>query len=118
MMCVMLLVFLGFAHKPIVASAAPLPVMASFVLPDGTIASLCLSDHDGKQGKHVDTGCEVCRLASSFAIPAPPAEVGEIVRSPTVAAFAFAAESLDRLNFPPNAPPRGPPSIPLSFQMA
>ena len=117
-LCAMLLVFLGFAHKPITASAFQLPDAASYSLPDGSIASLCLPGEGGKQDKHVDSGCEACRLAAGIAMPTPPAEAMEIVRPATAIAFAFAIESVHRLSFPPNAPPRGPPVIPVSFGAA
>jgi hypothetical protein len=116
--CAMLLVFLGFAHQPI-ASAAVAQDTASYMLPDGTVASLCLPDGEGKQGKqHADHGCEACRIASSVAMPAPPMDAADI--APVVAAvlFVFAPERFHRLNFPPNAPPRGPPAIPVSFVTA
>lgn len=118
MICAMLLVFLGFASRPITAAATPLPDVAGYVLPDGTVSSLCLSGQADEQGKHAGIRCEACRLASSVALPVPPAEAREIARTPTTLAFAFAPESLGRLIFPPNAPPRGPPSIPVFVDAA
>jgi hypothetical protein len=118
MLCAMLLVFLGFAHKPIVASAASLPASASFVLPDGTVASLCLPGHDGAKDSHVDRGCDACRLASSIALPESCAEAQRVAGRPADDLFALPAGSFRRLNFPPSAPPRGPPSLPVSFNAA
>ena len=118
MLCAMLLVFLGFAHRPITASAAPLPDAASYALPDGSVASLCLPGQDGKQDKHVDSGCEACRLVSGIAMPEPSADAVPVVRRATAVLFVFAEESFHRLNFPPSAPPRGPPSVPVSFGAA
>ena len=115
--CAMLLVFLGFAHRPFVSSAQAQD-LAAYVLPDGSIASLCLPDQDGKQGKHVDPGCEACRIASSAAMPLPPLDAGEIVRRTAIVTFVVSPERFHRLNFPPSAPPRGPPAIPVSFVMA
>ncbi|ANL38299.1 hypothetical protein AMC82_PD00955 (plasmid) [Rhizobium phaseoli] len=110
--CAMLLVLLGFAHRPVVA--APVADLAMYVLPDGSIPSLCQSDHDGKPTKHVDRDCEACRIASSIVIPLPPGTAEVIVRKLETVTFAFAAERFHHLNFPPNAPPRGPPALPVS----
>lgn len=116
-LCAMLLVFLGFAHRPFMSTASAQD-MSGYVLPDGSIASLCLPDQDGKQGKHVDHGCEACRIASNIAIPLPPLEAEDVVRASVTVSFILAPEQFHRLNFPPSAPPRGPPAIPVSFVMA
>lgn len=116
MFCAMLLVSLAFAHRP--AMAAPVMDMASYVLPDGSVSSLCLPGEDGKQDKHVDRGCEACRIASSIAMPLPPADAENITAGVAAIIFAFAPERFHRLNFPPNAPPRGPPSFQVSFVTA
>jgi hypothetical protein len=108
----MLLVSLAMAHKP--AMSAPAADMASYVLPDGSVASLCLPDQDGKQGQHPDRGCEACRIASSIALPAPIADAEDIELRSSAVLFVFAPERFHRLNFPPNAPPRGPPSFQVS----
>jgi hypothetical protein len=116
--CALLLVVLGFSHRPMSASAAEAAELALYTLPDGTIASLCLVDQDGKPIKHVDRGCEACRLASGIALPDAPTAHADIVRRETAVAYVFAAERFHRLNFPPNAPPRGPPAILFSFEAA
>lgn len=113
-LCAMLLVALGFAHKPTLAPASQNPDMASYVLPDGSVASLCLPDEDRKQDRHVDRDCEACRIASAIAIPQAPIDGEEIARLATIITRVFAPEAFHRLNFPPNAPPRGPPAIQVS----
>ena len=114
--CAMLLVSLAFAHRPVIAS--PAIDMTGYVLPDGSVSSLCLPDQDGKQGKHIDHGCEACRFASNLAMPLPPTDAEGFSGEPRAAIFAFAPEPFHPLNFPPNAPPRGPPSFPVSSVMA
>lgn len=116
-LCVMLLVFLGLSHQPF-ASAASAQDMASYVLPDGSVASLCIPDDDGKQGKHASHGCEACRIGSSAALTAPLRVAEKIVPVIAVVSFATTPERFHRLIFPPSAPPRGPPSIPVSFVTA
>lgn len=116
--CAMLLVVLGFAHKPVSASPYETADLAIYALPDGSVASLCLADQDGKQGMHVDRGCEACRLASGITVPVAPGDHAEIVRHETAVSFIVAAERFHRLNFPPNAPPRGPPAVLFSSEAA
>jgi hypothetical protein len=114
--CAMLLVALAFAHRP--ASAAPVVDLAIYTLPDGSIGTLCLPGEDGKTGKHVDRGCEACRLASAFAMPVLSSEAENISLDEAAVIFAFAPERFHRLDFPPNAPPRGPPAFPVSSLLA
>lgn len=109
----MLLISLGFAHRPVMA--APVDALAIYALPDGSVASLCIPDENGKSGKHADHGCEACRIASSVAVPLPPVDSEVISGEVAELVFAFAPERFHRLNFPPNAPPRGPPAFPVSF---
>lgn len=110
--CAMLLVLLGFAHRPV--ASAPLGELATYVLPDGSVASLCTPSEDGRQGKHVDPRCEVCRISSDIAAPMAPAVSQDIQLHAAVVTFAFVPERFHRLAFPPNAPPRGPPVLPVS----
>ncbi|MGV3552167.1 hypothetical protein [Rhizobium sp.] len=108
----MLLVVLGFSYKPMTISAAPLAALdASYMLPDGSFASLCLPDHGGKSDTSLDRRCEVCRLVSSVDLPQPSADAEPVLGDVTPLVHVFVSISLDRLNFPPNAPPRGPPAV-------
>lgn len=110
--CAMLLVSLAFAHRPV--SAAPVVDLSIYALPDGSIGTLCLSGEDGKTGKHVNHGCEACRLSSACAMPTLSGVAEDISPDEAAVIFAFAPERFHRLNFPPNAPPRGPPAFPVS----
>lgn len=116
--CAMILVAIGFAHKPLNSALASGPDMAAYELPDGTVASLCLPDEDGKTGKHHDNGCEACRITSSIAVPQPPRDCDTTMPAAEAAVFVFTPESLHRLIFPPSAPPRGPPAVPVSVATA
>lgn len=116
--CAMILVSVGFAHKPLDGSVATGPDMAAYALPDGTIASLCLPDEDGKTGKHHDNGCAACRISSSIALPHPPLDCDTTAHASSVVAFILAPEAFHRLIFPPSAPPRGPPAVPVSIATA
>jgi hypothetical protein len=113
--CVMVLVFAGIAHRPMTAMAAAPSDLAIYVLPDGSIPSLCVTDTDGtKPVKHLDRGCEVCRIASGTILPLPQRDTTAIVRTAFVEPFVAKSEQFHRLLFPPNARPRGPPSF-LNF---
>lgn len=113
-LCAMLLVMLGFAQKPIDASAAPLPVSANYVLPDGSVASLCLPGGVGEKHATVSGSCEVCRLVSGIVVPAAPADAVPVIAVVAVAGFVVAAALPSADIFPPNAPPRGPPMVSAS----
>jgi hypothetical protein len=114
--CAMLLVALGFAHRP--ASAMPAAISA-YMLPDGSLPTICIpQNEDSKSGKEMGQRCEACRIAGAVALPSPPCASAKIAPVSERAAFAFTAERFHRLNFPPNAPPRGPPALPVSFLTA
>ena len=67
--CAMVFLSLGFAHKPPQAMASPF-LSASYQLPDGSFADLCVSDTAVKHAIG-GTGCDVCRLASTALLPTP-----------------------------------------------
>ena len=53
LLCAMLLVVLGFAHRPVSASAMPMD-MSAYALPDGTMPTICIPDESGgKTGKDI-----------------------------------------------------------------
>lgn len=113
-LCVMLLVLSGFLHRPMTAMAAQSldPVAIAYVLPDGSVSTLCVTDaDDSKSGMHVDRDCEACRISSSTILPLPPFEAGVIVRTASAEPFLAKHAQFHRLIFPPNAPPRGPPPV-------
>lgn len=78
--CALLMLSLGFAHKPVQAIAAPTAAYdEAYRLPDGTFAEIC-ADHAGYQPAGHDKGrhsgdailfCEACLLASSILVPVP-----------------------------------------------
>jgi hypothetical protein len=114
--CAVLLVALGFAHRP--ASAMPRDISA-YALPDGSFPTICIPENGhSKTGKDMSQRCEACRVAGAVALPSPPCENTDVAPLIKHAAFAFTPERFHRLSFPPNAPPRGPPALPVSFLTA
>ena len=67
------LIMAGFAHRPVDFSASQDADLAGYVLPDGTLPVLCLTDNNGSGSGHKvhQDACDFCRLASSVALPAP-----------------------------------------------
>jgi hypothetical protein len=113
MICVVALVLLGLAHRPV---ATPAPQfspqeIAALTLPDGTVPELCLPSEDGKDKTHAATSdCEACRVSATALLPAPADAVG--MRMPLVAALTLPqpAEAHYRQLFPPDSHPRAPPA--------
>ncbi|WP_416796818.1 hypothetical protein [Ciceribacter azotifigens] len=72
MFCALAVLSLAFAHKPPQVMAASIE-NASYVLPDGSYADLCVGDvavkHPSASGF-----CEACILAAATLLPAPPEE--------------------------------------------
>jgi len=112
MICVVALVLLGLAHRP-VASPAPQfspQEIAALTLPDGTLPELCLPSEDGKGKAHAATSdCEACRISATALLPTPSDAVG--IRMPLVATVDLPqpAEAHYRQLFPPDSHPRAPP---------
>ncbi|WP_137156785.1 hypothetical protein [Rhizobium sp. FKL33] len=108
--CALLLVMLGFAHKPAPSFAAdPVPGFA-YALPDGSIADICYGDDEDGAKKHAsDRGCDACRLSASIHLPS--VEKAVYVPRPDLEPVIYAwDEALQRLLLPPSASPRGPPA--------
>lgn len=87
--CAMLMLSLGFAHKPVEAAIAEPVLDESYRLPDGTFAEICFGHdgegapsatvgHAGDPAGHLDISgklfCEACLLASSILLPLPDSE--------------------------------------------
>jgi hypothetical protein len=75
MICAVSLLMLGLAHQaPQEISAELRYDAATYVLPDGTYASLCITftDSDGKTVAF-KPNCETCRLSASVILPTPDA---------------------------------------------
>ena len=113
LIAVFALVFLTFAHKPLVAKTLPPAEAAAYQLPDGTVAEICFGmdgvDHDSGKGQAMAPVCEACRLSGSILLPAPPtesvrAEKGEWQVSAAVAENATPHRQV-RLLPPSHGPP-------------
>ncbi|MEH3125613.1 hypothetical protein [Agrobacterium cavarae] len=81
MVCAVLMLSLGFAHKPV--QAAPVAALdEAYRLPDGTFAEICsehLPQNQSQHGKHEGGAilfCEACLLASSILLPTPLGDDG------------------------------------------
>lgn len=107
--CVLALVMIGFAHKPVAAypAVAQLPV---YQLPDGSFASICFDEHDTKPHAAKDFGCEACRLTSAILLPAAPAIGGLAVSFAEKASVFERRERRVRTLYPPSSGPRAPPA--------
>jgi len=110
--CAVLLLSLGFSHKPLYAQPSTDPAGSYYVLPDGTFAGLCIGNADrGKPEKSwFGGGCDVCRLASSVLLPTLAADHAALLRGDRGIDFpvraAFPGRAIER----PGSPVRGPPS--------
>jgi hypothetical protein len=110
-LCAMLLVSAGLAHQPVAAKPLQTQNLAVYVLPDGSVADLCVPGDDSRPGKVMWHGCEACRIASGILVPTPPVEVLEIERQEIASGFT-ALESLERtVSVRHGASPRGPPEF-------
>jgi len=114
-LCALALLFVGFAHKPPVVNGHGIPSteIAQYVLPDGTIADLCLTSEDAKPHPHGQqswTGCEACRLTASALLPMPADGFGMPLRRQIARVAPIRGDAFSRRLFPPNALPRGPPA--------
>lgn len=82
--CATLMLSLGFAHKPALATTPDVVLDESYRLPDGTFAEICLGHANGESAAHTKDGpahssdailfCEACLLASSILLPMPDTE--------------------------------------------
>ncbi|MBW6424913.1 hypothetical protein KX729_26060 [Rhizobium sp. XQZ8] len=115
-LCVLALLFLGLVHQPpMPTSDARAAEFAGFVLPDGTLPTLCItSTEDGGKGsssphKVHSQGCEACRIDAGVILPGPTDTGGISVSFVSVAELPLRAESIRRQIYPPNTGPRAPP---------
>lgn len=111
LICVLALVMVGFAHKPVAAD--PVSVQfAAYILPDGKLPTLCLNDTSTQPGKDMphDHGCDACRLAAAILMPEPPHLGAQAVAFAVVAHVAERQYHLTRALYPPSSGPRAPPS--------
>lgn len=110
-LCVMLLVVAGLAHRPAEARSFAPAGLAVYVLPDGSVSELCLPGEDGNSGKLGWQGCEACRIASGTILPLPPVDGAAIERIETAFIFPAARGAESRLPSRSGASPRGPPAF-------
>ena len=123
-LCAVALVFVGFAHQaPAAAAGAFDPAeLAHYVLPDGTLPTLCVtvpdkSDTDKSGASQHDKahshGCEACRIGASTLLPTPTDMAGAPIGFAVSVELPIRAEAFHRQLFPPNTGPRAPPSDPI-----
>ena len=110
--CAVALMLAAFAHRPVALPAYGGDDLAAYVLPDGSLPILCLTDFDG-DGKPdaVSDHCEFCRIAASVDLPAPPEVADRGGLGVVVAVLVPAEEHIPPSGVPPSAPPRGPPTF-------
>ena len=110
--CAVLLLSLGFGHKPLYARPAPALSDAAFVLPDGTFGLLCLGDAgEGKPQKSGWHGCDACLVAFGALLPPPPADYAPADGNFRSIDLPFTTACLVRQTAWPGSPVRGPPPI-------
>jgi hypothetical protein len=106
-LCAMVFLSVGFAHRTPVAVAFD-ALSVAYSLPDGSFVDLCIADRGQKHDK-APGDCEACRLAGTVLLPSPGdhgwllsnfASLGTV--KPRVPAV-LSTYSLDRLRL------RGPP---------
>ena len=128
-LCVLALVLLSFAHKPVDVSAPLLQMTAQsgtaaepvFIryetMPDGSIVSICVSENSAAADKHhknhnMMADCEACRISAGFALVTPPATGGPVVSKDHNSSVKRTAQVLPRSRpYPPAAPPQAPPFL-------
>jgi hypothetical protein len=74
LLCVIALLFVGFAHRTPAASPQPDVDLSAYALPDGTLPVICHSPSgtDSGSGNPIFfSECEFCRLASAAILPVP-----------------------------------------------
>jgi hypothetical protein len=117
-LCVIALVFVAFAHQvPVLAEQAE--DFSAYLLPDGTLPTLCVKASDEDGGKDAPNhklhthGCEACRIGTSVMLPFPTDVVGVDVAFAVFAELQPRVESFHRQIHLPKAGPRDPPADPL-----
>lgn len=111
--CAILLLSLGFGHKPLHAKPSSDPASSFYLLPDGTYADLCIDsvDHGKPEKSWFGSGCDLCRLASGILPPCPPAEHASVSRDCSDIVFSVRVAPVDAAAGRPGSPVRGPPSL-------
>lgn len=108
-LCVIALVWIGVAHRPIISSTtAPNVELSAYVFPDGTIPVICFGgEGDGKSTS--SRGCEICTLANTIILPEPPQSFArtmiEIKYVGSVSKALTISKSIRLVGAPPTGPP-------------
>ncbi|MBY3211427.1 hypothetical protein [Rhizobium laguerreae] len=116
-LCAVALVFVGFAHQLPAAAAGEFDPaeLAQYVLPDGTLPTLCVTTTDksgqDQHDKAHSHGCEACRISAAILLPA--ADIAGAAIPLVTVELPIRTEAFHRQLFPPNTGPRAPPSDPI-----
>ena len=112
-LCAVGLLFVAFAHRPAVAAGPGPAELAAYVLPDGSMADLCINDTvDNKIKPAPGAKCEACRIAGATLLPAPADLAGTVLTVRRIALLPPMEEALPSRLVHPGAPPRAPPFLP------
>ncbi|MBY5586599.1 hypothetical protein HFO49_03735 [Rhizobium leguminosarum] len=115
-LCAVALVFVGFAHQLPAAAAGEFDPaeLGQFVLPDGSLPTLCVTvtDKSGQDqhDKAHSHGCEACRISAATLLPAPTDIAGAPIPFAVTVELPIRTEAFHRQLFPTNTGPRAPPS--------
>ncbi len=74
MLCAVALLFLSFAHRPVMEIQVADASALAYQLPDGSAPDLCVPQSP-EQHKISYPACDACRLSASVILPPAPAEV-------------------------------------------
>ena len=112
LLAVMALVMVGFAHKPVGAQAFKLQ-FAAYIMPDGTLPTLCINDNPSQPATMGDHGCDACRLVAAVMVSEPPRIEGRTIAFSTIVAVFERRHAIVRSLYPPSSGPRAPPLDPM-----
>lgn len=116
LLCALTLVFVGLAHEfpSRVDSELTATALAHYVLPDGTLPTICVTVVDESRKEHGKIAhlheCEACQINASVTLPAPADAIGAPIGFAVAVELPRRAEAFHRQLFPPNTGPRAPPS--------
>jgi hypothetical protein len=104
------LVFVAFAHRVPLPTAAALPDAAAYAFPDGSVPVICVTSpaDEAPQGSHA-LPCDACLLAASVLLPQPTDLVLPAVMAAEPGLPVAKAGQPSRSSWPPAAPPTAPP---------
>jgi hypothetical protein len=110
-LCVIALVCIGFAHRPVITSpTSPIIDLSEYALPDGTIPVICFGGQgDGKTT--TSQGCEYCTLASSVILPERPHLFARTAIGIRFIGPAHKNPAISKSIRLAGAPPTGPPAL-------